>query len=122
MAKKHLIQYYLEQQSIYFDMINDIKDIDKDYKDGLIDSERYSQLMELLQPDIKIAKDNYERLSYVMLLLNKPQRDSKADKFDKVNKEWYDNLKGASREALLDESKDALADFKKLVSENKESK
>ena len=34
-------------------------------------------------------------------------------------KEWYDYLEGSSKEAILDENKDALADFKKYVREMK---
>ena len=117
MAKKHLIAYYLEQQALYFEMLQDIKDVDKDYKEGRIDPERYNQLMEVLKPDVEILKGNYERLSYVMLLLNKPTRDKKGENFEKEQKEWYDRLQGASREAIYDESKDALADFKRLVRE-----
>lgn len=119
MAKKHLIAYYLEQQAVYLEMLKDIQDVDKDHKDGLIDDERYQQLMDALSPDIEAAKANYERISYIMLLLNKPARDSKGKKYEEENKEWYDHLSGASREALLDESKDALIDFKRIVKENK---
>lgn len=122
MARKHLIAYYLEQQALYLEMLKDIQDIDKDHKEGLIDDERYEQLMSVLSPDIEALKANYERISYIVLLLNKPARDSKGKKYEDVNKEWYDHLQGASREAVLDESKDALADFKKLVKEFKENK
>lgn len=122
MARRDLIEYYLEQQAVYFEMLKDIQDIEKDHKEGLIDDERYEQLMSVVSPDIEAVKANYERISYMVLLLNKPQRKSKGEKYEKENKEWYDHLQGASREAILDESKDALADFKKLVRESKETK
>lgn len=117
MARKHVINYYLEQQQLYFDMVKDIKDVEKDYKDGLIDIERYNQLMEVLQPDIEIIKSNYERLSYIVLLLNQPQNKKKEDKFIRQEKELYDGLQGASKEAVLDETKDALADLRKHIKE-----
>ena len=58
-------------------MLKDIQDIDKDHKEGLIDDERYEQLMEVLSLDIEAVKANYERISYMVLLLNKPARESK---------------------------------------------
>lgn len=122
MARKDLIEYYLEQQAVYLEMLKDIKDVDKDHKDGLIDDERYEQLMASLSPEIEPIKANYERISYCVLLLNKPARKSKGKKYENVNKDLYEYLQGASKEAVLDESKDALADLKKIIKESKENK
>ena len=52
-----------------------------------------------------------------MVLLNKPNRRSKKE--DESSKQWYSYLKGASKESIIDENRDALVDFKKLVKEIK---
>lgn len=122
MARKHVIQFYLEQQALYLQMLDTVKQIDDDFKSGKIDFERHNQLLEVLTPDIEVIKSNYERLSYIVLLLNKPQKEAKGSNYEKVNKELYDSLQTSTREALLDESKDALADLKRIIKESKETK
>ena len=113
MAKRDVIQYYLEQQNVYFESLNNIKEIDDAIKKGIVTEEQFKDA----QKELEIIKNNYERLSYIVLLLNKPKRKEKQLQEEQLNKKWYDALKGSSREALLDESKDALSDFKKLVRE-----
>ena len=52
-----------------------------------------------------------------MFLLNKPQRESK--KLTKEEQSWYDSLSYASKEAILDESRDVLCKMKELIREGK---
>ena len=49
-----------------------------------------------------------------MMLLNKPKKSSKAEKYEKTYKEWYEYLKGNSKEAIYDENYDALVDFREF--------
>ena len=49
-----------------------------------------------------------------MMLLNKPNRDKR---LDEINKNLYSRLSGVSREALLDESRNALADVERILKE-----
>ncbi len=115
MARKHVVQYYLEMQNVYFQMRDTMKDFDEMLRNGEIEEEVFKQA----QKDYLEVEENYKRISYIMFLLNKPQKNSKEPKEIEDNKMWYDALKGESREAILDESKDALADFKKLTMEAK---
>ena len=48
-----------------------------------------------------------------MFLLNKPQRKSK--KLDRIAESWYKALKTASKEAIIDENRDALVFIKELI-------
>ena len=66
---------------------------------------------------INKLKENYERISYIIFLLNKPKRSSK--KLDKDTLSWYNTLKNHSKEAIIDENKDVLSTFKQLVREGK---
>ena len=67
--------------------------------------------------EVEKAKENYTRIGYIMFLLNKPQRSSK--KLTKEQQSWYDALSYASKEAILDESKDVLCKLKELIKEGK---
>ena len=116
MAKRDLNRYYLQVQEQYFEMLSIAKELKELYKDKIIDEQRFTDY----QAQVEIIKANYERLSYVMLLLNKPNRKDKQALEERQNKEWYDHLKGASKEAILHEDRDALVELKELIRKTKE--
>ncbi len=113
MAKRHVIQYYLELENEYIEMQDTLKELQTLAQEGKVEESSYLSMLE----DVNLIKNNYERVSYIMFLLNKPNRREKESKELEVNKQWYSYLKGASKEAILDETKDALAEFKKKVKE-----
>lgn len=116
MAKKDVVLYFLQVQSQYMEMLDNVKELESSLKTKHIEQEQFDNI----QKDIATIKENYERLVYILMLLNKPNKKKKQIKEEKVNKQWYDYLKGASKEAILNEDKDALTDFKKLVKEFKD--
>lgn len=109
MAKRDVNLYFAQMESQYFEMLENLKDVQEEAQQGNIPPEEYEQL----KKDVELLKSNYERLSWIMMLLNKPARkgNEKAD----MNKEWYQYLKGASKEAILDENRDILANLKKYI-------
>lgn len=113
MAKIDVNLYYLECQNQYFEMLENLPEFKQLAKDGVISQAEYDAALK----DLETVKTNYERISYIVFLLNKPKK--KNDKRS-AHKEWYDVLKGASKEAILDENYDALADFKLYIKNGKE--
>ena len=113
MAKKDLVEYYLQIQDQYFTMLSDFKELNEDVRNGLVEQ----SIVDNLKNDLELVRMNYERLSYELFLLNQPQKKDKKEGDYKRNKQWYDYLKGSSKEAILNENADALADFKKYVKE-----
>lgn len=111
MAKRHVIKYYLEVENTYIEMQETLKELQKMASEGKVEESVFLNAKE----EIDIIKNNYDRLSYIMFLLNKPNRKSKNDYDEKINKSWYDYLKSSSKEAIMDESRDALKEFKKIV-------
>lgn len=116
MSRHDVVDYYLEQQGVYFEMRDNMKEFDKALKGGFIEQETFDQA----QREVEVVKNNYERLSYIMLLLNKPKDKSGKARYDSFNRSLYDSLKEASRKAVLDESQDALSDLRKLLKEEEE--
>ena len=115
MAKRHVTQYYLQMESQYFEMVENLRDLNEDVQKGIVSPEEY----QMLQQEVEKLRENYERISYIMLLLNKPNRKTNEDA--DMNKKWYQYLKGSSKEALIDENKDALANLKQYLKNKKES-
>ena len=106
MAKRHVNMYFLEQQALYFEMLENLKEFEELAKEGKVSQEEYN-------------KANYERVAYIIMLLNKPNRKDREEA--DINASWYKQLEGASKEVILDESRDVLADLKALIKKGKES-
>lgn len=115
MAKKHVINYYKQVQDTYFEMLNDVADFDQAYKDGIISQEQFDNAQILLEK----IKDNYERLSYILLLLNQPSKKEKLKKFKNQNKKVYSYLENVSQDKSISESEDALKELKELIRKEK---
>ena len=111
MAIKHVKQYYLQIQEEYLEMRDNVEELKELMAEGSISEEECQVAIE----EMNKVKVNYENLAYFILLLNKPKRKDANE--DEITKSWYDALSGVSKEAYLDESKDALAVIKKLIKE-----
>lgn len=111
MAKSHLIKYYLEVEYQYLEMLDTLKELKELVKEGKVSDETYTQE----EANVIKLKENYERMAYIMFLLNQPQRKSK--KLDSETLLWYKELKNHSKEAIIDENKDVLCTFKSLIKE-----
>lgn len=118
MSRRDVNNMYLQQQMLYLGMLDNAKEFDRMYKAGEISKERFEQA----QKEVEKIRDNYLQISYFMLELQKPFKKRERKEWEKRNKVLYDSLEGYSREALLDESRDALADFRKMVEEEKANK
>lgn len=113
MAKRHVNLYFLQQQALYFEMLENLTEFKELAAQGKVSQEEYDQMVR----EVDLVRTNYERLAFIMLLLNKPNRKSKED--HDMNKSWYASLSGSSSEVILDESRDVLADLKKLIAKGK---
>ena len=122
MARRDVLRFYHEVQDSYVEMVKDFTDLDKEHTEGLIDDDRYYALKESLESEMAPLKEEYERLSYIMFLLNIPQRAKKADKYILNNQVYFDYLQKYSRETVVDECSDGLAKIKELIRKAKEEK
>ena len=115
MAKRHVNLYFLQVQDTYFEILDNLKEFKELAEQGKISQEEYDDMLK----EVELNKANYERIAWIINLLNKPNRKEKAE--EKAELAWYNSLKGASKEAILDESKDVLVDLKALIKKGKES-
>ena len=114
MAKKHVNMYFLEVQNNYFEMLENLEEFKELAQQGRISQEEYDQML----AEVELNKCNYERIAYIIMLLNKPNKSSNEE--SDINRAWYKALEGASKEVIINESKDVLADLKALIKKGKE--
>lgn len=104
MSLKHVNRYYKQICEQYTEMINDIKDVEKEAERGLIEPERIERLKDQVAP----IKQNYERWTYMMFLLHQPNRKEKIKKYQRQNAKLISKLsKANSLEAVIDENIEA---------------
>lgn len=117
MARKHVISYYLEQEQAYLQLLDTIKELDELHRSGKIDYDRYSELRDRLAPQVEELKAPYELLSYVIFLLNIPNRPKKGKKYITQNRIYFKYLEKFSKEKAFDENADALKVIKSIIQE-----
>ena len=104
MSIKHVNRYYKQICEQYQEMINDIKDVEREAEQGLVEPELIDRLKEQVAP----IKNNYERWSYMMFLLHQPNRKEKIKKYQRQNAKLLNSLgKENSLEAVIEENKEA---------------
>lgn len=109
MSKKAVEKYYKEISDQYHEMIENLKDLEKEVLNELVEPER----LERLKADIAPLKANWERWTYMMFLLNEPQRKRKHEAYRRANKKMIENLDPAnSIENVLQENRDVLSSMK----------
>lgn len=88
MAIKHIKDYYNKVYKQYEAVLKNLEEFQKEAEQGLVEPERLDMLKKQIQPII----DNYMTLSYIMYLLNMPQRDSKKKKYIDMNSKKLSNI------------------------------
>ena len=105
MAIKHIINYYNEICDQYKQMLDEIRDFEEEATKGLIEPERLDKIKE----DIKPMKDNYERWSYMMYLLNLPTRKEKQKRYEQQNKKFLKAISDTNKvDATIEENNKSI--------------
>lgn len=81
MSKKHVEEYFKIVSDQYHEMLETLKELESDYATHIIEPERIDKIKATLNP----IKDNYLRISYIIYLLNMPNKSKKIKKYIKQN-------------------------------------
>ena len=94
------------------EMQDNLKEIEKDLANGLVEPE----FLERLQEQIKPIKDNYLTLSYIMFLLNQPNRDSKVRKYEQQNKKLLSSIPFENtKEGKISQNNETIKNLKNIM-------
>ena len=106
MAIKDVKQYYYAMQAQYLEMKADLADFEQALADGHITEDQ----LEAVKEDIFKLESNYDRLTYIMYLLEIPNRSSKQAKHAQTNKALLNffDLQGATQAIIEEENKSTL--------------
>lgn len=105
MSVKAVRQYYDQICEQYHEMMENIRDLEVEAANGMVEPERIERLKEQVAP----IKQNYERWSYMMFLLNQPARKAKQDRYAHQQRKFLTKLSPEnSLSAVLAENAEAL--------------
>lgn len=115
MAVKDVKEYYFKLIAQKAELEADLVDFEEALKDGFITEEQMQAAKDELVP----YQINLDRLTYIMYLLELPNKKAKKAKFAKQNKKILNELKkrNADEQSVISENKSALDAFRKEVKE-----
>lgn len=110
MAIKHVREYYERMVSDYVEMKRVLEEMEK------LSEEKASVAInniEQIREQVKVLEANYNRLSYIMFLLNQPNKEKKKSKYFKQEKKKLNKIPINDRkEAVIDENTKVLETLK----------
>ena len=115
MAARDVKEYYFKLIAQKAELEADLADFEEALKNGFITEEQMQAAKDELIP----YQINLDRLTYIMYLLELPNRKAKKAKFAKQNKKILDELgkRNADEQSVISENKSALDAFRKEVKE-----
>lgn len=112
MSVKHVIEYYKKMDKQRSDMLSMLELFDKQMRTSMVDSEKYEQIKKMAET----FNTNYQRLSYVIYLLNQPNKKKKQQDYARRNKKFLQALdKKHSLDSVLNENSTVLKSIDRAV-------
>ncbi len=109
MSVKHVIKYYNKICEDYHEIIETLHELEEEAQNTIVPPERVENLEKLIKP----MKDNYERWSYMVFLLNMPNKKEKQKKYRRQFKETIKRFEAENNlDAMHREDMDCKNDLK----------
>ena len=113
MSKRHVEEYYVKMASDYTEMKNVLEELQRSITDEAA-SDRIDQLKDIKEM-VRLLESNYKRLSYIMFLLNMPNRKSKEASYIKREKKKLSNIPiNARKEYIEKEKSEVIEEIKNI--------
>lgn len=105
-------EYYKQVCDQYNEMIQNLKDMEEYSQKNMVEPERLDQFKEALKP----IKENYLTLSYIIFLLNRPNKKEKQKKYLKQHKKELDKIPYSNtQEGKIEKGKQTLEELNKIA-------
>ena len=109
MSVKHVKEYYDTMCSQYHELCDGLREFEELCDNNIISPERLENMKKMVEP----LRNNYQTLSYIMYLLNMPNRKERQKKYEKMHKKFLGMIDDANtKQGKIDENKKVLKDLK----------
>lgn len=102
MSVKDVKTYYNEINANYREMIDAIHELEEEASKGVVSPERLEQMRASVEP----IKTNWQRINYIMYLLNLPNRPKKKKRYEQLNPSTFSDK--ATLEGVLKENNENI--------------
>lgn len=109
MAVKDVKKYYFQMLSQYAEEKENLKDYEQAFKDNFITEDQ----LEEAKTYFAALETNFERIKYIMFLLDSPKRNSKKPKYNKQYKKQLKEFKehNATESQVEEENKKLMSEI-----------
>ena len=113
MSKRHVKQYFVKVQKSYNEMKKQLAGFEKELAEGKVEESQLAYARSMIKP----LQDNYDRLAYVMYLLELPKHDSISVYRNKGFKGLFKYLvsKKATSDYIMKENYDVLTELREFI-------
>jgi len=80
MAREDVEQYYNQITADYKEMVDTLKEMEELAAQDIVNPDKVEEIRAAVEP----LKNNYQAISWIMFLLNKPNRKSKKARYEKA--------------------------------------
>ena len=108
MSKKDVDEYYTKVCADYKQLRETLTELEQEFKNSVQDVDKIEQVRKMVEP----LKVNYERISYIMYLFNKPVRRKKKFSYEFQNKKRLNNFSNSSLEDIHNENQEVIQNLK----------
>lgn len=110
MAIRHVRKYYERMVSDYVEMKTVLEEMEKLSEDK---ASTALNNIEQIKHQVEILEANYKRLSYIMFLLNQPNKEKKKKRYFSQEKKKLDDIPYKDRkEAIIEENSAVIENLK----------
>lgn len=112
MSVRHVKEYFDKISSDYADMLEVIHDLEKAVSENIVSQEKLDETVK----SVEKLKENYLRWSYMMYLLNQPNKKDKKKIYERRMEKVLNSIPKQHRiDSILEEDKKELKQFKHKI-------
>lgn len=114
MSVKHVNEYYLKVANDYHMMVKTLEEMEKSISDNT--AKFALNNIDIIKQQVSQLKENYLRISYIMFLLNEPNRPKKQSRYKQREIKKLNAIpKEHTLEGVLQENKTILCNLETLL-------
>ena len=109
MSVKHIVQYFNQVAQQREDALKTIQEVDEMCANNVLSPERLEEIKNNVQLNIQPILENYMTLSYIMYLLNMPNKKEKQKKYIKQNRKQVESIPYKNtQDGVMEENNNAI--------------
>lgn len=112
MSVKHVKKYFDQISNDYIEMLDVIHELEQAVSENIVSQEKLDETVK----SVERLKDNYMRWSYMMYLLNLPNKKEKKKVYEKRMSNFLSKIPKKDRiDEVLKENKNSIKEFKDKI-------